>query len=262
MHLTIHTRSGCRYLKANRWEDQVKAFRNSATEENSELDELIQLKDLSKIKEPPRPLRGVRFVQYHDPSDIIPVMNGAEAKSAPRLKSKLRAEAAPFVPTRLQAPDVSLDAKGEESSDDEDDAEDNQPEEDAGIDHSVDPDAAARTVDAAHAEQVFSPPTEDEIRAAQLISSLYRRLRSRRQGKPKKGLPEARYRWFVACRDKSGEFNRPYRCMFLGPLPHALVIAERLYNLALDSRKRARTRMLIARDADLEKVKLEVDEAV
>lgn len=251
-----------RYLRANGWEDQVKAFRNSATEENSALDELIQLKDLSKVKEPPRPIRGVRFVQYHVPSDIIPVMNGAEAKGAPQPKSKLRAEAAPFVPTRLQAPDVSLDAEGEESSDDEDDAADNQPEEDAGIDHSVDPDAAARTVDAAHAEQVFSPPTEDEIHAAQLISSFYRRLRSRRQGKPKKGLPEARYRWFIACQDKSGEIDRPYRCMFLGPLPHALVIAEKLYNLALASRKQARMRMTIARDADLEKVKLEVDEAV
>ena len=249
-----------RYTKAIGWNDLVKALRNSASEEQSELDELIQLKDSTRTKELTHSIRGVRFVQYNDPSDIIPVMNGEEVKSPP--KSKLRPEAAPFIPARSREPEVNIDdEEDDEEDDDDDEPTEAQQEEDAGIDHSVDLDAVAQKVDAARVEQVFAPPTEDEIRAARLISSFYRRSRSHKQDKPKKGLPVVRYRWFIACQAKSPDMRRFYRLLFLGPLPHALVCAEKLDEYSNDVRKKALLRMQVAMDAELEKVKTEVDNA-
>lgn len=231
----------------------MKTLRNSAANEGSELDELIQLKDLTYVKNASPSMKDVRFVQFSNPKDIIPLMNGEQAESAPQPKSKLRAEAAPFVPASLLAPD--------EDSDDDEPTEAQQEDDDAGIDHTVDLDAAARTVDAARVEQVFAPPTADEIRAAKLISSLYRRLRSRRQGKPKKGLPEARNRWFTTCQEKAQNMNTGYRLLFLGPLPHALVCTEKLDSYSNEVRKKALLRVHAAGHADLERIKVEVDEA-
>lgn len=244
-----------RYIRAKRWDDLVKPLRISASIEDSELDELIQLKDSSKLDRTLHPIKGTRFVVYSDTRDIVSVMNG-EDKTVEKPKSALRAEAEPFIPARLRAPEAVED-------DDEDDPVEPQEDEgDAGIDHTVDLEAITRTVDAARVEHVYKPPTEGEIRAARLISSCYRRLRSRRQAMPKKGLPEARHRWFVSCQEQSQNMDRPYRLVFLGPLPHALVCTEKLGAYAINARKSAHLRLSVAQHGTYEEVKAEVDTAM
>ena len=199
---------------------------------------------------------------YTNPIDIVPLVNGAKVETAPQPKSTLRAEATPFVPARFLKADVGADEDEDEDEDDHADDPVAQEEEDAGIDHNIDLDAAARSVDAARVEQTVAPPSPEEIAAAKCIASMYRRWLSRRHGVPKKGLPAARFRWFVTCQDLSRDMGKPYRLLFLGPFPHALVCLEKLSAYAINAKKKAHLRLHVAPQDVYEKVKAEVDDAV
>jgi hypothetical protein len=253
-----------RYIFGRSWEDLVRALRNSAIFEESEFDELIQLKSSKQVTGQLYPIRGVRTVLYDNPGDIVALVNGENVSSQP--KSNLRAEAKPFVPAALQRLQNDLATEG--ADDDEDDDEDDsdfvaeEATEDTGIDHTVDLDAAARAADAARVEQVLEPPTQEEILAAQYISAQYRQILSRRHGAPKKGLSEARARWFLSCLEHSQNMSKPYRLLFLGPFPHALVCVEKLVAYAINTRTKARFRLRVAHQEAYEKVKAEVDDAM
>lgn len=240
----------------------MRALRNTAETEASDFDHLVQLKDSSKLSGPVHPVRGVRVVVYTNPIDIVPLVNGAKVETASQPKSTLRAEAAPFIPTRFLKADVGAEEDDDEDEDDHGDDPAAQEEGDAGIDHNIDLDAAARSVDAARVEQAVAPPSPEEIAAAKCIASMYRRLLSRRHGVPKKGLPAARFRWFIACQDLSEDMGRSYRLLFLGPCAHALVCLEKLNAYAINTKKKAHLRLRVAPQDVYEKVKAEVDDAV
>ena len=202
---------------------------------------------------------------YTNPIDIVPLVNGTKAETTTQPKSTLRAEAAPFVPARFLKADVGVEEDDDDDDDDDDDRADDhapQEEEDAGIDHNIDLDAAARSVDAARVEQTFAPPSPEEIAAAKCIASMYRQLLSCRHGVPKKGLPAVRFRWFVACQDLSEDMDTPYRLLFLGPFPHALVCLEKLSAHAISAKKKAHLRLRDAPQDVYEKMKAEVDDVV
>ncbi|GJE94213.1 hypothetical protein PsYK624_103810 [Phanerochaete sordida] len=251
-----------RYVKASGWDDLVRAMRNTAETEASDFDHLAQLKDASKLNGPVHPIRGIRAVVYGNPADIVPLVNGAKIEAAPQAKSNLRADAAPFVPARFLKADVAAEEDEDEGEDDDHVEDSSAQEEDAGIDHTIDLDAAARTVDAAHIEQVAAPPSEEEIAAAKCFASTYRRLLSRRQGVPKKGLPAARARWFLTCQELSQKLSRSYRVLYLGPLPHALVCVEKINAYAINNKKTAHLRTQLAGQDAYEKVMAEVDDAI
>lgn len=262
-----YSRLVVKYVKATGWTDLVRALRSTADTEASDFDQLIQLKDSKKTNGPVHSIRGIRVVVYSNPADVVPLVNGAKVEAVPQPTSTLRAEAATFVPNAQYlnvddgAEDDEADEDGDEDGDDQ--AEDLVPQDgDTGIDHSIDVDAAARTVDAARVDQTMTPPREEEIAAAKRIASMYRRILLRQRGIPKKGLPAVRLRWFLSCQELAQDMGRSYRVLFLGPLPHALVCLEMLYTYVTNSKKQAHLRLHVASQEVYEKIKEEVDGAI
>ena len=207
----------------------------------------IAMKGIVQAKRPPK--------KQTKPVDIGSLVNWAKVETAPQPKSTLRAEAAPFTPAWFFMADVNA-----EEDDNEEDyyyADDSaaQKEEDAGIDPNID-------LDTARVEQTFAPPSPEEIAAAKCIASMYQQLLSHRRSMSKKDLPAARFRWFVACQGLSEDMDTPYRLLFLGPFPHALVCLEKLSAHAISAKKKAYLRFRNAPQDVYEKVKAEVDGAV
>ena len=218
------------------------------------------MKDAKQLTGTVHPIRGIRIVLYEKQSDVVAIVNGEEIEAVP--KSKLRAEAEPFIPVSVLKARSIVPESDEDEDEDQDDPVGEETAEDTGIDHTVDLDVVARTIDAARVEQVLELPTAEELAAARCIAKQYYRRQLRRQPLPKKGLAEARARAFLSCLKISAGMARPYRMLFLGPFPHALVCLEKLNAYLINAKKRASLRLHAGQHANYENLKADVDDTM
>ncbi|TFY53518.1 hypothetical protein EVG20_g10077, partial [Dentipellis fragilis] len=82
--------------------------------------------------------------------------------------------------------------------------------------------------------------------AAGKIQKVFRCMQEHNKGQPKEGLPAARQRLFRECRTHASApaIHGPYRCLYLGPLPHLLLCLEWTLNQAKMVKKHAKRQMV------------------
>lgn len=213
----------------------VKALRSHSNRATS-FDELIELKEEAKITAPLRDIKGVRTIVYKTLTDIGPLLDGTYHAHT------LNPEAEPFVPRLL--------AQGQAAGNEEEEA-DGGSGGDEGIDHTIDIETAALSIDAGRLEEPSVPVTEEELAAAEVFLVAYRRLLSRREAA---SLPDARTRWYTRCLEITQKFKMrlKYRVMFLGPLPHALVCLEKANTDVYSMKKKANRRLKVTEHEQLE----------
>ena len=221
-------------------------------------DELVQIKDRQQCKGPPRPLRGTRIIIYDDPSEIPALLTSTSLP--PDTQTNSDPQPPPTVePVQPLDSTTPTDDNGAEHLAEDNFDEPASPDEDTGIDHDVDVQEATLSADAERTYIPPAPPTAEELKAARVIGRFYRRVLALRRGAPKKGLAEARTRWFLACHAASQDMGPKYRCLFQGPLPHALVCLEGVSDYAGRAKKSARTRLQKVEHAEYEAVTAELD---
>ncbi|THG96062.1 hypothetical protein EW026_g5704 [Hermanssonia centrifuga] len=227
-----------RFVRASSWDDLVRALRYSSVEDNSRFDELIQLKDTTRLSGPVRPLT--------DPGrgPFVPAQTETYGEAAIALPSH---DGSDTIYNVLPLEDLG-DNDGDNSTHEPsaDNLDETAPQEDVDIDHEMDADTAALSIDAGQEPQAPVPPTEREVEAARRIARFYRQVIVRDRRLPKKGPAEARMRWFVICRDGLTQemCKGKYRYRYLGPLPHALVCLEGINTYVAVMKKKARLRLL------------------
>lgn len=244
---------------ASCWSDLVRALRASASPLRCNFDELVQVKDRRRCKGSIRPLKNTRMVVYDDVNDI-PSLLRDENRTSPSsegVSPQVVQFSQPSAEVAMENNEEQVD-KAEELE--EDDEPSSPEDEDTLLDHNVDLEAAARS--AAH---VYEPPaahTEEEIASARLIARAYKYSLARRRGAPKKGLAEARARWYNNCRQRSQDLHSSYRRLYLGPLPHALVCLEDVVDYAGKAKKSARERLRTVQHEEYERVNEELGRAM
>jgi len=244
------------FVSARTWDNLVWALRKSSEKSASPLDELIQLKEESKVIGLPARLTGIRTVIYKNPSDVTAILGGPASSG-----STLRPDAVSFVPRILQKPTEGNVPVEDDAVDEDIGHSTNEEAVDGSIDHAIDMEAAAHLVDAGRSQLTAVAPTEEEIVAATTLQKRYRALISRRQIR-QTASSEAEARWFTACVEVASKINSlPYRFQFRGYLSYALVCLEVANIHAFDARKRAAKEILKTKHQELEEAVKRRDKA-
>jgi len=246
------------FVNAKTWDNLVMALRKSSEKFASPLDELIQLKEESKVTGPSLKLTGTRTIIYKNSREISALLGGPASSG-----SILRPDAVPFVPRVLQKP-VEGDVLGEDDMVDEDIGQSAAAAEvvDGGIDHAIDLEAAAMSVDAGRTQLTAVAPTDEEREAATTLQKKYRALLSGRKIR-QSASSEANSRWFTACMAVAPKLhNTAYRVRFLGPLSYALVCLEVANIHAFEARKRAAKEIRKTKHQELEEALKRQDKAL
>ena len=108
-------------------------------------------------------------------------------------------------------------------------------------------------------------PTEQEIHAATVILRAYRLAMSRRQGRPKAGLPEARAQLYALYQEEARNIQwcnggSYYRKVFLGPLPHLLLCVQEIEKHGKSVKERVKKKTLMAKGDELDELSKEQTE--
>lgn len=217
------------------------------------------MKDRRKCNGPVRQLGSTHVIVY-DKVDDIPSLLQADDPQLVGAQTAFSQDnrGGPVPPSH----EVSSELQAVDEADDED-GEPSSPEvDDDGIDHEIDLEAATRSAEAAQVYQPPPAPTEEENAAASVFARAYRLLVARRRGMPKKGLAGARARFFTECRQQAQDISGPYRYLYLGPLPHALVCVESIVNYAIEAKKKARMRLTVVQHEEYERVSEELQRAM
>lgn len=251
-----------RYVNATSWQGLVGALRNTGIDEMGSSEEQIHLRDSAKVVGEPYEIRGTRSIVFKRVTDIPALLRGEKV-----LMSDLRPDAPAFVPTRLPQPETdTVDQDAIDAAEERELGLSAPPdEEDSGIDHGVDLEAAAQAVDEGREEQTVVPPSAEEITAATFLARAYRRRLSRRKGVPKKGMEAERNRWYLAFRDSSLAHSltrRDYELLYRGPLPHVLVCLDVMNGHVLASKKKARMRRDLVLHSEYESIMAQIDRAM
>jgi hypothetical protein len=186
------------------------------------------------------------------------------------LKSNLRADATPFIPTSksvLLSADNSKDTSAdigestpaplsESTPEPESDdllvgsASNEDTNEEAHENKALEAAASAEFVDVPHTvDPASGSPSDEEIQAARLIQATYRRVLSRRNGRAKAGLAASRTVIYEACCAEARKMEWPrkyYRLLFLGPLVHALLCLDVIQADVASQKKVVQKRMRVA----------------
>ncbi|CAA7264670.1 unnamed protein product [Cyclocybe aegerita] len=230
------------YTSTREWSDVAKAFQRSTND--SSLDELIQLYDISKTESHP-PARSVRRVMFKTSVDVHRLLDPLN----PVLVSNLRADAPAFIP-KPREPEASTSVTGEEPE-----QEIEEPE--ADNTEVVNISAPVEVAPVAEQEET-KPPSEELIRAASCIQARYRKiLRSKRQTS-RTALETLRASCFEACLAESRKIEWPprshYLLLFLGPLPHVLTCLNAVHTWVMETKQRNKKRFKTATHQELDDV--------
>ncbi|KAI0693658.1 hypothetical protein BC835DRAFT_1063988 [Cytidiella melzeri] len=249
-------------MDARMWNGLVMALRSTVLREAGTAEELVHLQHFSRGDTDTRVFKGIHKILYKNLADLPALLRG-------ELVSDLNPRAAEFVPTQVvqQQADTDNDDGAEEQDDSDDDEAGGlsapPAEEDSGIDHALDLEAAARAADEERVEQVAEPPTEEEVRAATFITQLYRRklLRRRDRDSPKKGREAERERYYQMYREQPPVkgANARYKAIFLGFVPLVLFCLESYNTHVIASKKKAMVRRDIAPHHQYESVMAQID---
>ena len=208
----VPTDVGNSYVTAYNWDAMAREI--SYCVHGSALDEMIQLYDSNRPSMHQQPPQNVRRIVYRK-LDEVPTLLASGATKA--LQSTLRVEATPFVPASIQkqsaetADDIVYDLEGRK---------DDQNQEDLSLVIEDESTNAAQ-------------PTEEEIKAANVIRGAYLRYRARLEQRdvPTEALKAILSRIINLYRTAAEGMewpDRSYRMLFLGPLPHAYFCLERV----------------------------------
>lgn len=248
-------------MDARTWKGLVRALRRTVEREAGTAEELITLWQSSKGDPGTGEYKGIHRLVYKKQADIPALLSG-------EVVSDLNPKAAAFIPIRILKPqaDDGPDRK-EYDEDDVDEASElaaPPAEEDSGIDHALDLEAAARAADNDRVEQILEPPTEEELQAAALITKLYRRKLARKQTVSKKGREAERERFYQMYREHIvfKWTNWRYKALFLGFIPLVLLCLETYNTHVLSSKKKAMVRREIAPHHQYEAVMAQIDSAM
>ncbi|KAI0089815.1 hypothetical protein BDY19DRAFT_86920 [Irpex rosettiformis] len=246
------------YMDARTWNGLVKALRRTVYWEAGTAEELVHLWHFSKGDLNKFTYKGIQKVVFKKQADIPALLRG-------EFVSDLNPQAAVFMPRPHLLAGNKLDNEGEDE--DEDATHDllaPPAEEDSGIDHAIDLEAAARAADQERVEQVAELPTEEELQAAAFIASLYRRKLAYRHSTPKKGREAELERHFKQYREHpyGQRTDLRYKALFLGFLP-LLSFCLQTYNAEVTaSKKKAMVRMKIVPHHEYESVVAQIDSAI
>ena len=214
------------------------------------MDEMIQLHHGAKPV-PKTSLPNVRRVVYNRLEDIPFLLRTDASNTA---TAGLRADAAPFVPTRAGAGAEPSQPESEEPAADE------VPEEDRGeddiIEEGVDLENITQAIDAAQST-VAAPValTAEEIAAGEKIAALYQQYVARTRLQKKHAGEEVRRRVFAEFHAQSAKMEWPhryYRMLFLGPLPHLYIAVQNMKNHVHEARSAAKKKFNIVKHLELE----------
>jgi len=213
----------------------------------------------------------VRKVMYNNTNEIAFRVRNPHLP----LKSTLRANATPFVPTArsvLLSADKSKSTSNDQGGSTPDPCSESAPgpelddaavgsvsneeaHEEAHENKALEAAASAEFVDVPHTvDPASGSPSDEEIRAAQLIQTSYRRVLSRRKGVAKAGLAASRVAIYETCCAEALKMDWPRRCyrlLFLGPLVHALLCLEVIHADVSSQKKDVKKRMVVARYQEL-----------
>jgi hypothetical protein len=219
-----------------------------------------------------RVMPPVRKVVYNNTNEIAFRVRNPHLP----LKSNLRADATPFIPTSkpvLLSADNSKDASNDigestlvplsESTPEPEiddvvtgNASNEEAHEQAHENKALEAAASAEFVDVPHTVGPASgSPSDEDIQAARLIQSAYRRVLSRRNGMAKAGLAASRAAIYETCFAEACKMDWPrkhYRLLFLGPLVHALLCLDAMQADVASQKKDAKKRMRAAVYQELE----------
>ncbi|EPQ61193.1 hypothetical protein GLOTRDRAFT_135727 [Gloeophyllum trabeum ATCC 11539] len=219
-----------KYVIARSWSDLALALRYPSRAGATGQDELIQMHDLKKVSIVPRDPSNVRRVPFKTIKDIPYLITvGSHSKKA-------------------RTSGVSLDTTG--TSDQE--LSLSLPREDIQPDHIEESAEDHIGTDSAVPVLLHS---EEQMRAAQIIQSSYRRFQRRQRSRSHPGLQGIRLRFWEECckySESIPETNRRYRHLYLGPLVHILVCLELVHSFASISKEKAKKKWKEAQHEDLE----------
>jgi hypothetical protein len=205
----------------------TKLARQSAC--NSSLDEMVWLLNSSMQANTSRELPHVRRVVYSNHDDILSLLSG---------QSQLRAEAPEFKPKN-----ASMDTEELE-------------DEDVIVENLPNPPESETQEGLTNVTQVQSF-TQAEKDAAISIQHVYRIYRAKHQlsGTPREA---ARKVYFEQCLKQAQNMQLPYgiyRMLFLGPLAHALLCADKIQQAIFAAKKKAKGQLLDVKHEDLENIR-------
>ncbi len=238
-----------RYVMASSWNDLVKALRNSVGYTRSGFDELVQVKERRKCQGPIWQPKNTRVVVY-DKVDDIPSLLQSEVPIFAETRNTPNQHNPPPPATAL----VPTEVPSELAVDEADEDDEPSPPEEVEVDHVVDTEAATRAAEFAQVYQPPPVPSDEELAAAAVFVKAYKLLIRRRRGAQRKELAEARAQWYDKFYLQVQNIPRPYRCLYLGPLPHALLCIEGVINHAIDAKKLAKSRLRRAQHEDYERI--------
>lgn len=236
----------------------VRALRRTAERDAGTAEELVHLCHSSKDDQAKGAFKGIQKIVFKKQVDIPALLRG-------ELVSDLNPKAAAFVPRHILEAQAKAEA-GVTQDEDEDESGLSAPpaEENSGIDHGIDLEAAAQAADQERVEQVVEPPSDEELKAAALITKLYRRKLARKQHVSKKGREADRERFYRLYREQPfAEWtNLRYKAIFLGFLPLVLLCVEAYNTEILASKKKAMLRAKVAPHHEYESVTAQIDSAM
>jgi hypothetical protein len=230
------------------------------------MDELIQV--VQKGKPAPKwPIRGIRFVHFEDHKDIFSLLTNRHSVqplhpspfsfnvNAPEFVPGIHDRPAPMESSVDIAPAAMGDTGAHEPVDQlEELGQGELDEEEFKFEPSADTgDTEALARSDARAQEIV-PPSEQELKAASVILSVYRRTR---RGVSQDGLAAVRAMHFKAYTIQAKEMEWPYRyyrLLFLGPIPHLLVCLDTVLAHIRSSKNKLKKRLLVAQHEELEEL--------
>ncbi|KAI9068145.1 hypothetical protein FKP32DRAFT_1672451 [Trametes sanguinea] len=243
------------------WDHLARVVRRSASD--TALDEMIHLHHGS-YPVPDRSIPYLRRVVFNRVDDIPWLLKtGGSSLQA----GGLRADAAPFVPTRIAAQAGQEEDEEDENEDEDLEGPNQEPraEDDDGLEPAVNVDDIAQAIDAEQANFAPAEPTPDELAAAEKIQTAYRRHLAR--VRLRKTLPkeERKRRVFAAFLAEATRMDWPhgfyYRALYSGPVPHLYIVAEGIKSHLYDAKNNAKKRLIIVKHLELENVQTALTQA-
>jgi hypothetical protein len=217
-----------RYVEAREAHNLTPLARRSAA--GSSLDEMVQVFHKPLLPIAHRELPGVRRVVYSHTEDLVPLLEN---------RSTLRPEAAEFKPREA----LVIQPEVEEPKPEEDNREDN---ENSGFE------LALVNITQVHVV------SKEEHTAATRVQRAYKRYLRRKLPATETPIASSRRALFDQLAKASQDLAHVgfrYRQLFLGPLAHALLCAEKTQQWVFHSKKKTKRQLANVKTGDLEEIR-------
>ncbi|KAI0089819.1 hypothetical protein BDY19DRAFT_1047690 [Irpex rosettiformis] len=237
------------YVNATSWDELVRAVRNTGTYEKNSPEELIRLRDASRIRGPQFEVFGTRSIVYRKIGDIPALLWGGGLlgpslpQTIPNPEPSSSEQTGNDQPAELE-PDISVTA-------DENDAE-------LGHDAVLETEEEER--DVYHEQRGAIGPTPEEIRVATRLARVYRIKVADRQSSQEKGTTAEYNRIYQSYLESPMVEGMPrrYKLLFLGPLPLSFLCLRTMATIVAEKKAKAKDRMSVGSHSGYERVSAQI----